>query len=173
VAAPAAGQQSIEVASLADGRREELSQSVPKKAWEQFLGLRPFKTSYFSLYRPLKTKKDKAILAAAIILSMAAGVPLPLIGVIFGKVINGFPPDNHELNEKLTHLMIVAACYFVVTWGWATCWGMVGERVSRGLREAVLEKAVGMDMAWFEVEGVDVSNLPVIRATRDEADLKY
>lgn len=47
--------------------------------------------------------------------------------------------------------------YFFVTWGWATCWGVVGERVSRGLREALLEKAVGQEVGWFEVECPDVS----------------
>lgn len=157
MAAPPAGQQAIEIASLNEGPREE---AIPKNAWQQFLGKRPFKSSYFALYRPIKTKKDKTILVLAVVLSLAAGVPLPIIGILFGKVINGFPPDEKALNEKLTQLMIVAACYFAVTWGWATCWGMVGERVSRGLREAVLEKAVGMDMAWFEVEGTDVSFRP-------------
>ena len=33
---------------------------------------------------------------------------------------------------------------------------MVGEKVARGLRERVLQKAMGMDMTYFEVEGVDV-----------------
>lgn len=92
-------------------------------------------------------------------LSLAAGVPLPIIGVLFGKMINGFPPDPHDLNVRLGQLMGVAVAYFAITWGWATCWGMIGERVSRGLREEVLEKAIGMDIGWFEVEGADVSTL--------------
>lgn len=36
---------------------------------------------------------------------------------------------------------------------------MVGERVAKGLREQVLRKAMGMDMAYFEVEGVDVRRI--------------
>jgi hypothetical protein len=35
----------------------------------------------------------------------------------------------------------------------------VGEKVSRGLREMLLKKSMGMDMAWFEVDCPDVSSL--------------
>ncbi len=51
----------------------------------------------------------------------------------------------------------IATAYFVVTWGWAVCWGVVGEKVSRGLREQMVERALGMDMAYFEVDCPDVS----------------
>ncbi|KAI5788367.1 ABC transporter-like protein [Geopyxis carbonaria] len=114
--------------------------------------------SYLSLYRPLRSFKERAILAAAIVLALAAGAPLPIIGVIFGKIINAFPPSEDELRVRIGQLLGVAVAYFFITWGWATCWGMVGEVVSRGLREELLKKAVGMDMAWFEVECPDIAN---------------
>lgn len=122
------------------------------------LGLRhPLQSSYFTLYRPLTTLQDRCILFAAVVLALAAGVPLPLIGVIFGKIINSFPPTEEEIKTRIGQLLGVAVAYFFVTWGWATCWGVVGERVSRGLREALLEKAVGQEVGWFEVECPDVS----------------
>ena len=45
-----------------------------------------FQTQYFRLYRPLETWYERGLLFSAIILSLAAGVPLPIIGVIFGYV---------------------------------------------------------------------------------------
>lgn len=117
-----------------------------------------FQTQYFNLYRPLETWYDKGLLFSAIILSLAAGVPLPIIGVIFGKIINDFPPDENALETRLLQLIGVATAYFFITWGWATCWGMVGEKVARGLRERVLQKAIGMDMTYFEVEGADIAH---------------
>lgn len=45
-----------------------------------------FQTRYFRLYRPLETWYERVLLFGAIVLSLAAGVPLPIIGVIFGYV---------------------------------------------------------------------------------------
>ncbi|KAG0133501.1 ABC transporter type 1, transmembrane domain-containing protein, partial [Tuber indicum] len=124
---------------------------------EQLLGFKS-RTSYFSLYRPLNTWHQRTVLALAIILSLAAGAPLPIIGVIFGKIINHFPPDEDELQTRICQLLGVSVAYFFTTWGWATCWGIVGEIVSRGLREDLLKKAVGMEIAYFEIECPDIAN---------------
>jgi ATP-binding cassette subfamily B (MDR/TAP) protein 1 len=102
---------------------------------KQILGLNPFKTSYFALYRPLDDFTSRTILALGISFAMAAGIPLPLIGVILGRIINNFPPPADELRALLIRLMSVAVGYFAVTWGWAVCWAVIGERVSRRLRE--------------------------------------
>lgn len=137
------------------------------------LGPSTFQSSYFTLYRPLTTVRDKCILAAAVILSLAAGAPLPLISFIFGKIINDFPPAEDEMRVRIAQLLGVAVVYFCITWGWATAWGIVGERVSRGLREALLRKAVGMEVGWFDVECPDVSCIPRGEAWCPEADRLY
>lgn len=80
-----------------------------------------------------------------------------MISLIFGKIINNFPPTEDEMKMRIAQLLSVAVAYFCITWGWATAWGVVGERVSRGLREELLRKAVGMEVGWFDVECPDVS----------------
>ena len=131
--------------------------SLPQRAWRQLLGLNPFKTSYFSLYRPIDDWNSRAILVAAIACAVAAGIPLPIIGVIFSHIINSFPPPEHELNISIAQLLGVAVGYFIVTWGWSVCWGIVGERVSRRFREALVRKVVGMDMTFYDVEDLDIT----------------
>jgi ATP-binding cassette subfamily B (MDR/TAP) protein 1 len=126
---------------------------------KQILGLNPFKTSYFALYRPLDDLWSRTILVLGIVLAMAAGIPLPLIGVILGRIINNFPPPADELRTLLLRLMSVAVCYFLVTWGWAVCWAVIGERVSRRLRERLLRRALGMDMAYFDTVSPDIANV--------------
>ncbi|KAF2748010.1 multidrug resistance protein-like protein 1 [Sporormia fimetaria CBS 119925] len=133
--------------------------AVSRSFIRQILGLNPFRTSYFALYRPLKDFQSRAILVAAIILSIAAGIPLPLIGVVFGKIINNFPPPQHELNVHLAHLMAIAVAYFIVTWGWSLCWAIIGQRVSKQTREDLLERALGMDMAYFDVVAPDMTDV--------------
>ncbi|KAJ9649488.1 hypothetical protein H2199_000263 [Coniosporium tulheliwenetii] len=133
--------------------------NVPRKALRQVLGLNPFKTSYITLYRPLKDFQSRMILLAGVILAVAAGVPLPIIGVIFGRIIDSFPPSEAELETRIGQLLGVAAAYFVITWGWAVCWGIIGERVSRGLRESLVERALGMELAYFDTEAPDMTNI--------------
>ncbi|KAF1987351.1 multidrug resistance-like protein [Aulographum hederae CBS 113979] len=125
----------------------------------QILGLNPFKTSYFALFRPLKSFYSRCLLFAAVILSIAAGVPLPIIGVVFGELINQFPAAESELSSNITRLLIIATIYFAVTWGWAACWGMVGEMIARSFREALVERALGMEMTFFDVEAPDMTSI--------------
>jgi ATP-binding cassette subfamily B (MDR/TAP) protein 1 len=115
----------------------------------QILGLNPFKTSYFTLYRQLDDAESKGILALGVVLAVLAGLPIPLIGVILGRIINNFPPTPDELKHLLYRLMSVAVGYFFFTWGWAVCWAVTGERVSRKTREKLFHRALGMDMAYF------------------------
>lgn len=125
----------------------------------QILGLNPFKTSYFALYRVLDDAGSRVILVLGILLAIAAGTPIPIIGTILGRIINNFPPDAAELKSLLTQLMSVAVFYFVATWGWAVCWAVTGERVSRKLREKLLHRALGMDMAYFDTVSPDMTNI--------------
>ncbi|KNG49612.1 multidrug resistance-like protein [Stemphylium lycopersici] len=74
----------------------------------QILGLNPFRTNYFTLYRQLDDAGSKTILVLGIIFAILAGLPLPLIGVILGRIINNFPPNADELNYLLRRLMTVA-----------------------------------------------------------------
>ncbi len=121
----------------------------------QILGLNPFKTSYFSLFKPLTSLDAKLLLFGGAFLAAAAGIPLPIIGVLFSKIINEFPPSEEELKLRIGQLLGIAIAYFSLTWGWALCWGIVGERVSKGLREAVVDRAMGMNLEFFDCEGVD------------------
>lgn len=165
----------IDIATIGTGLGERPAgiSALPKSFLKQILGLNPFKTSYFSLFRPLQDPSSKILLACGVIFAAAAGVPLPIVGVIFGKLIDSFPPDEDQLKTYISQLLGVgeyfhrwkdwpslmffsAVAYFVVTWIWAVCWGIIGERVSRGLREQLVERALGMDMAYFEVESSDV-----------------
>ncbi|KAF2145150.1 uncharacterized protein K452DRAFT_349438 [Aplosporella prunicola CBS 121167] len=132
---------------------------LPRRVFRRIIGLNPFKTSYFSLFRPLKSFQDRMVLIMGVFFAIAAGVPLPIIGVIFEHIINTFPPTEKDLAKVIGELLGVAVAYFVVTWGWAICWGIVGERVSRGLREALVERSLGMEMAYFDVEAPDMTNI--------------
>ncbi|KAF2644625.1 hypothetical protein P280DRAFT_176000 [Massarina eburnea CBS 473.64] len=162
-------QNSMRQDSQWDGHVDMASLSIPQgtrnmglirqRFLRQILGLNPFKTSYFALYRPLDDLQSRLILFLACILSIAAGVPLPLIGVILGKIINNFPPDEVALDIRLKQLMAIAVVFFLVTWGWSVCWAVIGERVSRKTRERLVERTLGMDQAYFDTVSPDITNI--------------
>ncbi|KAL1311276.1 hypothetical protein AAFC00_001463 [Neodothiora populina] len=133
--------------------------AISRKCVRQICGKNPFKVSYLSLFWPLKSASERLTLLAGILFAIAAGVPLPIIGLIFEKIINSFPPSEHELHTALVQLMGVAVGYFAVTAGYTICWGLTGERLSRKLREMLVQRLLGLDQAFFDVENPDVTNL--------------
>ncbi|KAK0558033.1 hypothetical protein OC846_000025 [Tilletia horrida] len=127
---------------------------------------KPSKTSYFSLFKYCE-KLDYAILAVGITCAIASGIPLPLIGVLFGQLIDGFnqascttssgplPPDQRQqflagVSQKVV-LVIAAACAnFVFIYIYTCCWSCFGERLVRKLRQRYIRALLKQDMTYFD-----------------------
>ena len=146
-------------ANTVPGNGESDLSQIPRKFLRQLLGLNPFRTSYWSLYRPIDDWQSRFVLATGVICSIAAGIPLPIIGVIFSSIIDSFPPPEDELLKSIGELLGVAVAYFFFTWAWSICWGVTGERVSRRFREALVRKAMGMDMSFYDVQDLDITGV--------------
>jgi ATP-binding cassette subfamily B (MDR/TAP) protein 1 len=114
---------------------------------------------YFALYHQLSGRGDRLLLFLGVFLSTVAGLPLPIIGVLFGKIISTFPPPDEELRTLLGQLLAVALGYFAVTWGWAVCWGLIGEKISQGLRKQLVERLLGFDQTYYDISSQDVTNI--------------
>lgn len=65
------------------------------------------KASYIALFRPIDDLQSRFILFCAIVFAIAAGAPLPIIGVIFSKIINTFPPSEEEIKSRISELVAV------------------------------------------------------------------
>ena len=62
-------------------------------------------SSYIALFRPLQDVRSRLILVAGIVFAIAAGVPLPIIGIIFARIINAFPPSEDEIRTRISELL--------------------------------------------------------------------
>lgn len=71
------------------------------------IGSKSVLSSYFALYRPLQDLQSRSILVCGIILAIAAGAPLPIIGVIFARIIDAFPPSEDEVQDRISQLLAV------------------------------------------------------------------
>jgi len=129
------------------------------KVYRQILGLNPFKTSYISIYSSLHGWRDKSVACAGVLLATAAGVPLPLIGVIFGHLISSFPPAEHELRTRITQLLGVAVAYMVLTALYATSFSLTGEKIAIRVRERLLDCLLHLDQAYLDTHDTNVTEL--------------
>ncbi|KAJ5042322.1 uncharacterized protein L3040_004874 [Drepanopeziza brunnea f. sp. 'multigermtubi'] len=126
--------------------------------------------SYLALFRPMQQDlESKFLLFAAIVLAIAAGAPLPINGVILARIIDAFPPSEEEVKHRVTQLLGVAVAYFLLTWGWAFCWGIVGARISRGLRIQLVDRALGLDQTYYEMECPDITSRLTVDAQTVQA----
>ncbi|KAI9052998.1 hypothetical protein LZ554_003268 [Drepanopeziza brunnea f. sp. 'monogermtubi'] len=130
----------------------------------------PIRYSYLALFRPLQQDlESKFLLCGAIVLAIAAGVPLPINGIILARIIDTFPPSEEEVKRRITELLGVAVAYFLLTWGWAFCWGIVGARISRGLRIQLVDRALGLDQTYYEMECPDITSRLTVDAQTVQA----
>lgn len=154
--------QNIEDTTLDPAHPREWQPSVAAlsgKVYKQLLGLNPFKSSFLSLYGSLENGRENATAAAGAILAIAAGVPLPIMFVIFGKIINAFPPQEHELRDRIGQLLGVAAAYFAITTLYMTAFGRVGEKIAINIRERLLRCLLNLDQAYYDTHDLDVTSL--------------
>ncbi|KAL2070808.1 hypothetical protein VTL71DRAFT_13834 [Oculimacula yallundae] len=141
----------------------------PRRLLPKIGSIKKSGSSYFALFRPLQDFQSRFILVCGIVLSIAAGAPLPIIGVIFAKIIDVFPPSEEEVQKRISQLLGVACAYFAVTWGWAFCWGIVGARISRGLRTQMVNRALGLDQTFYETQCPDITSRLTVDAQTVQA----
>lgn len=120
-------------------------------------------SNYFALYKNLD-RTDTILLVVGIIAAIGSGVPLPLIGILFGQLIDGFngascdtsaAPANpgafiSSVDSKVKLIAIIAAVNFCLIWTYTTCWSNLGERLVRKMRKGYLRSVLRQDMAFFD-----------------------
>ncbi|KAJ1573605.1 hypothetical protein NDA11_007749 [Ustilago hordei] len=141
-----------------DDDHEERSGSTSKPTFKASLA-----SNYFSLYS-VCDRTDMILLIIGTIAAIGSGVPLPLIGILFGQLIDGFnsagcgtggQPTNttaflSSVNDKVSKIAIIAAVNFLLIWTYTTCWSNVGERIVRKMRKRYLRSVLRQDMTFFD-----------------------
>ncbi|ORX77993.1 P-loop containing nucleoside triphosphate hydrolase protein [Basidiobolus meristosporus CBS 931.73] len=153
------------VTALEEHQREVIEAQIqePPVAKNPF-----YKPRYFSLFR-YSTKFDAILIVVGTLCALGAGVPLPLIGALFGDLIDNFsskfssgaaamtPEEVGEfrdgVNHKILQLIYVAIGYFVLTYAYTVCWSLIGERLTRQVREHYLRSVLRQNIAYFNQLG--------------------
>ncbi|TPX70383.1 hypothetical protein SpCBS45565_g01826 [Spizellomyces sp. 'palustris'] len=144
-----------------DGEQEIVRQKQDSQQSHDSSGAGRF--GYLRLFK-YSTATDYFLILTGILSGLAAGPPLPILGIIFGELINEFAeikegeplsPEaatnfKNTVNLKLRILLGVTIAFFLFTYVCSVCWSMIGERITRKLREEYLKTTLGQDIAYFD-----------------------
>lgn len=115
------------------------------------------------------SKVDLSILFTGIVSAIASGVPFPVIGVIFGQLLNDFnsvvcnesdsssssssESDSSEqsgINSKILLIFYLAIAQFFLIYGHLLCWSLYGSRLAQRLRETYLQSLLRQEPSHFD-----------------------
>ncbi|KAF2859918.1 P-loop containing nucleoside triphosphate hydrolase protein [Piedraia hortae CBS 480.64] len=132
---------------------------VTSRICRQVFGTNPFKSSFLGLFRVLDSRWDQVMGGLGVICAIAAGIPLPIIGAIFGKLISHFPPTESHVTAYISRLLGLACAYFVATLLYTTAFGIVGEKASICMRKELLDSLLHLDQVYIDTHGLDINSL--------------
>lgn len=110
------------------------------------------------------TKLDIGTLLVGILAAIASGVPFPLIGVVFGQLLDDFnavtcdagdttdsgPEYQASINSKILLIVYLAIAQFVTIYIHLTCWTLNGARLAQRLRERYLQNLLRQEPSYFD-----------------------
>ncbi|KAF4279732.1 hypothetical protein KXW98_003095 [Aspergillus fumigatus] len=110
------------------------------------------------------SKIDLGRLLLGIISAVASGVPFPLIGILFGQLLDDFnavtcgesessdsdSDYQHDINGKILIIVYLAIAQFVLIYVHLSCWSLNGARLAQRLRETYLQNVLRQEPSYFD-----------------------
>lgn len=133
---------------------------IKKPSWESF-------TPFFGFVRLLfyaePTWLDKVLIFVGFVAAIAAGVPFPLIGIVFGQLVDeintatcaneiGSPSPDREASiiPKILLLVYIAIASFACIYTHLICWNLASQRLAQRVRDKYLRNLLRQDVAFFD-----------------------
>ena len=112
------------------------------------------------------TPLDYALLIVGNISSIGAGIPFPLLGLLFGQLVDDLNGATcaaeggtksqsageyqAAINRKVILVVAVALAQFVLIYIYGVCWNLFGERLAHRLREKYLRSLLRQEVSFFD-----------------------
>jgi ABC-type multidrug transport system fused ATPase/permease subunit len=97
-----------------------------------------------------------------VIFAIAAGIPFPLLGILFGQLVDDLnssmcDPTESSINTfqssvrtKVLYVVYITIANFVFIYVHAGCWSLVGERLVRRLRRRYFQSLLRQEASFFD-----------------------
>ena len=130
--------------------------------WPSRASLTPFFAFFQLLFYAEPTWLDRCLVLVGCIAAVGAGVPFPLIGIVFGQLVDNFnaatcdsqetPPDlQHSINSKVLLLVYLAIATFALIYIHILCWSIASQRLAQRIRDRYLKSLLAQDIAFFDL----------------------
>ncbi|CAI7586387.1 unnamed protein product [Penicillium manginii] len=123
--------------------------------------------TYFSIYfRTNPSNFDLLLLVGGVLCAIASGIPFPLLGIIFGQLIDNFNSEScaatetlnaatqasyqAEVNSKILYVLYLAIAQFGFMYIHLVCWSMGGARLAQRLRELYFQNLLRQEPSFFD-----------------------
>ncbi|KAI4090354.1 MAG: hypothetical protein LQ344_004784 [Seirophora lacunosa] len=118
---------------------------------------------YSLLFRASPSRLDYLLLVVGILAAIGAGIPFPLLGIIFGELVddlNSMSCDASQtantsgvagsIQEKVLLLVYISLGNFFAIYLHTLCWSLFGERLVSRLRRQYFQSLLRQEMAFFD-----------------------
>ncbi|KAI1364173.1 P-loop containing nucleoside triphosphate hydrolase protein [Xylaria arbuscula] len=112
------------------------------------------------------TPLDYALLIVGTISSIGAGIPFPILGILFGQLVDDLngatcaaegeagsqsgSDYQAAINQKVILVVAVALAQFALIYIYGVCWNLFGERLAHRLREKYLRSLLRQEVSFFD-----------------------
>lgn len=109
------------------------------------------------------TKLDVLLIFTGFFFSIAAGVPFPLLGIVFGDLINdlntatctpavsnGDEDVMAAVREKVLYIIYITIANFCFIYIHCSCWSYISERIARRYRRRYFEAIIRQETGYIE-----------------------
>ncbi|KAJ5295223.1 hypothetical protein N7508_010044 [Penicillium antarcticum] len=144
-----------------------MTDSTPPEAGSRFIQKLKKVFGYFAIYAQVNpTKFDIFLLITGLIFAIASGVPFPLLGIIFGQLIDDFNSEScttktnyspqvqaqyqSEVNSKILYVLYLAIAQFGFMYIQLVCWSLGGARLAQRLREQYFRSLLRQEPSFFD-----------------------
>lgn len=125
--------------------------------------IKPFFGFIQLLFYADPTWLDRLLVGVGCIAAIAAGVPFPLIGIVFGQLVdeinsatcanrsgNSSASGEASITPKILLLVYIAIASFVCIYTHLVCWNLASQRLAQRVRDRYLRNLLRQDVAFFD-----------------------
>jgi ATP-binding cassette subfamily B (MDR/TAP) protein 1 len=125
----------------------------------------PFVGFFQLLFYANPTWLDRLLVTVGCIAAIAAGVPFPLIGIVFGQLVDKINDatcnntqgtgaansgEQSSINSKILLLVYIAIGSFACIYIHLVCWNVASQRLAQRIRDRYLRNLLRQDLAFFD-----------------------
>lgn len=134
--------------------------------WKKYIPTKDDALRCFSYIRLLfsldYTKLDVFLIICGVIFAIGAGIPFPLLGIVFGELINDInsvtcndsPTGSADLSgsvrQKVLYIIYITIGNFCCLYINTVCWCLVSERLARRYRRRYFESVIKQEASFIE-----------------------